>query len=196
MNQQLSREDMIRAARAASKSQNEMAALIGHSRGKSINYWINKLGLPKFGVYTKHSPERVEEIKTLWADGNSLTVIGEKLSMTRGQVVGILKRNGCLTKRKTKQVKERVYPARTHRLKTPPEFKRDRFSARTAPVEPLHIPFMDLAPHHCREPYGDEPRDFTYCGHPVAPGRSYCPHHAAINYAPPVARNRNPRPRA
>jgi len=38
----------------------------------------------------------------------------------------------------------------------------------------------ELDRSHCRYPHGDGP--FTFCGHEVEQGGSYCPHHAALCY--------------
>ena len=57
------------------------------------------------------------------------------------------------------------------------------------PVTPLNIPFIELAPHHCREivGYGDFNLSLS-CGHPVIEGKSWCIWHASMNYEKPRAR--------
>lgn len=206
MNAQLSREDVVRAARAAATSQKQMAELIGISHGRAVSYWINKLGLPKFGVHRKNSHEEIETIKAAFAAGETVGAIAEKHNITRNKVAGIINRAGMFKKR------DRVLNPRIRkgRFKLPflvePKFRKEKLKARVAAVTPLHVAFIDMRRDEsgyrdfglqrgdCRQAYGDDPRTMTFCGHPVARG-SYCTHHAEINYRKPDERNRNPRPR-
>jgi hypothetical protein len=195
MNFHSSRDDMVRAARAVAKSQREMAALIGISHGRAVNYWINKLGLPKFGRYRHHSPETIEKIKSLFAGGTSIGRISTEMGLTRNQVAGVLDRANMFTHRERGKKKEKIrVRTRPFIVPGPKQFHAVKFKQRSAPVEPLHIPFLELERDHCRQPYGDDPSTMTFCGHPKTVG-SYCAQHAAINYMPPQARNRNARPR-
>ena len=46
------------------------------------------------------------------------------------------------------------------------------FEAPVIPVAPLNIPFIDLAPHHCREIVGHGDFGLSLsCGHPVIEGK-------------------------
>ncbi len=57
-----------------------------------------------------------------------------------------------------------------------------------APIEALNIPFVDLAPHHCRQIVGSEGIGQSLsCGHPVSSG-SFCRWHGSINYTKPAPR--------
>lgn len=57
------------------------------------------------------------------------------------------------------------------------------FKLRVVPVAPLHLELAELEPHQCRYPDGHGP--FTFCGHPVRPGSSYCGSHHALCYKLP-----------
>jgi len=65
---------------------------------------------------------------------------------------------------------------------------REKISRRPLPppapiIEPQigTVTFADLAPHHCRWPFGD-PRtpEFRYCGLTQIDGKPYCPAHARV----------------
>ena len=59
------------------------------------------------------------------------------------------------------------------------------------PVEALNIPFIDLAPHHCREIVGSAGIGMALsCGHPVITESSYCRWHHSINHTTPEQRRR------
>jgi GcrA cell cycle regulator len=47
---------------------------------------------------------------------------------------------------------------------------------------PLHLRLEQLTSRTCHWPYGDNP--FSFCGHAVEPGNSYCIHHAVIATLP------------
>jgi hypothetical protein len=185
---------MIRAARVVAKSQNEMADLIGMSHGKSVNYWIKKLDLQPFGRAQKWKPEEIEAIKADFQNGETLADIATTRNATRNQIAGLLHRAGAFKKgneRGGKAPRERkaknIFPI-------VPKFRKEKIKIRIAPVIPMHIAFLDLQPDDCRQPYGDDPRTMTFCGHTKSVG-AYCAMHAAINYRKPDERNRNPRPR-
>lgn len=55
-----------------------------------------------------------------------------------------------------------------------------------AAVEPLNISLMELTQDTCRFPYGDSP--FTFCGHQIQSGSSFCPAHHALCFTPPRER--------
>jgi hypothetical protein len=45
----------------------------------------------------------------------------------------------------------------------------------------LHIQLQDLESHHCRYPYGDNPRETTYCGQKIADNHlSFCAVHLML----------------
>jgi GcrA cell cycle regulator len=57
------------------------------------------------------------------------------------------------------------------------------------PTAPTGITIDKLLSTHCRWPLGDPARpDFSFCGEPKQPHRSYCDHHHKISYTPPVRR--------
>lgn len=56
-------------------------------------------------------------------------------------------------------------------------------------VQPLNIPFLDLAPHHCREIVGSQGFGMSLsCGHPRIEGSGFCRWHHSINYTRPDPR--------
>ena len=74
---------------------------------------------------------------------------------------------------------------REPRRRAPPTFRAaihfqaDANGYRCAPVEPLHVSLADLEHDQCRWPYGDGP--FTFCGHTIIGGGSYCDLHEALS---------------
>ena len=66
---------------------------------------------------------------------------------------------------------------RAHRPR--PQLPRDELEMRCDGIDPLNIPLMDLASHHCRYPYGDH-IPYRFCGHPKTEGSSYCWTHFAL----------------
>ena len=60
---------------------------------------------------------------------------------------------------------------------------RDKRPLRCDPVEPLKIDLLELTDETCHWPVGGWPGSdpISFCGHPAAPGCSYCPDHKALN---------------
>lgn len=54
---------------------------------------------------------------------------------------------------------------------------------RCAAIEPQHVSLLDLAPEHCRWPYG-EGAATTFCGHQKFNGFSYCAAHYFLSIGP------------
>lgn len=99
--------------------------------------------------------------------------------VTRCAVIGRSRRLGLpkLTRSPTgRPKKEREYkPSKT---RTAPI----TIEPQPMPVAPLNIPFVDLAPHHCREIVGSEGYGMSLsCGHPVIHETSWCRWHHSIN---------------
>jgi hypothetical protein len=55
-----------------------------------------------------------------------------------------------------------------------------RFKPVLSPVEPLNIPFFDLAPQHCRYVSSGEGYQAQFCGHDRIGESSYCPFHERL----------------
>ena len=73
-----------------------------------------------------------------------------------------------------------------HKIRKPPTRE---FASPPIPVAPLFIPFIDLAPHHCREVVGTGDYNLSLsCGHPRIEASSYCEFHHQLNYTTPAPR--------
>ncbi len=151
--------------------------------------------------------ERVEQLKTLWAEGLSAAQIANKMGgVTRNAVIGKVHRLG---------LSGRATPAKPQRGRAAPELKVNG-EARRAPAEEVKpvIPEPEfIAPatldtgdqvtvatiknNMCKWPIGDPATDdFHFCGQTTLPGKSYCAYHAHMAFQPPQRRTeRRPDPR-
>jgi hypothetical protein len=150
--------------------------------------------------------EIIAKLKLLWPSHTG-TEISDILAtdhhvwFTRCAIIGKAARLGLPTKgpmaRKPKVAKPK--PARL--VSSMPPRRRQAYEMAEAPtpfkprvveIVPLHIQFGELSETTCKwECSGqDNPRLFTFCGHPQDRG-SFCFHHANIGYVPP---NSNRRP--
>jgi GcrA cell cycle regulator len=166
--------------------------------------------------------DRIEKLKSLWAEGLSASQIANALGeVTRNAVIGKIHRLGL-----SGRVKGAIAPARPDRQRHEPEARPAR-AALAAPqpalrralaignavlksepeedvapvpvgeaaVIALHggVSFADLGPCMCRWPQGD-PSDgnFRFCGRPAQPGQPYCSEHAGRAFHNRVDRPRRP----
>ncbi|MDB5445644.1 MAG: GcrA cell cycle regulator [Phenylobacterium sp.] len=154
--------------------------------------------------------ERVDLLKTLWAEGASCSQIAKQIGgTTRNAVIGKVHRMG-LQGRDTPRQPGRIVPAsvapaksrparRTH---APPrlavagngavyEAAPDLSPAPLIKDPPGLATMTTLGPHMCKWPIGD-PREpgFTYCGKRT--GGTFCEPHAARAYTPAPAKRKNP----
>ena len=151
--------------------------------------------------------ERVEQLKTLWAEGLSAAQIANKMGgVTRNAVIGKVHRLG---------LSGRATPAKPQRGRSAPELKTNG-EARKAPQEEVKpvIPEPEfIAPatldtgdqvtvatiknNMCKWPIGDPATDdFHFCGQSTLSGKSYCAYHAHMAFQPPQRRTeRRPDPR-
>lgn len=165
--------------------------------------------------------ERVERLKTLWADGMSASQIAAELGeVTRNAVIGKVHRLGL-----SGRVKAAVGGARAR-----PKAAQPRAAAHTARVQTVRAvgnaalkmeeaveeevapqaeiiedvdfgsgeraTILTLTEHTCKWPIGDPGKaDFFFCGRPSDSGMPYCPHHARVAYQP-VRDRRGERKRA
>lgn len=189
------------AARSIAKTREECAAMVCRSV-LTLKYHFKKLGLPHYPRVVRrfHEQETLDRVCAMYAAGDSITIIGREMNLTRGQVAGILDRFNMFEKhRRPKRAAKRQYPSRRKaRIPNDPKFKPISFRARVAPVESLNLEFEQLNTGQCRySTSGDSAGEYRFCGHPAEdryPG-SYCAAHAAIAYVSPQARNREARPR-
>lgn len=124
--------------------------------------------------------ERIEELKSLWADGLTTGEIGKRLGVSKNAVVGKAHRLGL--KGRPSPIKRAGTPATAAAPGTPAK------PAKPKPAEAKQPPakirsVVDLSAHTCRWPIGD-PREpgFHFCGAPSLPGKPYCAEHSAIAY--------------
>lgn len=146
---------------------------------------------------------RLEELKFLWARGDSASMIANvlttpEMAFSRNAVIGKARRLGLDQRRKIalpggerKPEKERV--ARTR--KAAPDLKAiaqvTQIINRPPPpvIECIPAPksfeltLMELELHNCRWPTGER-EHITFCGHRIEDGRPYCAYHVKLAYNP------------
>lgn len=188
--------EKIRHARAVAKTRLEMAEMLGLPDVKNVYDLLRREGLPLFGKPTVyHSEDLKQRVVAGYLAGKQLKLIAAECGVSKNAIAGILLRAGIKRTRPQQVAKPKARPVR-HVAFQVPKFKPDKIKLRTAEVVPLNIPFLDIGPNQCRQMYGDDPRTMTFCGHECYGAAPYCEAHFAINYLPPQARNREPRPRA
>lgn len=128
------------------------------------------------------TPERVEQLVALNAEGYSSSVIGAYLGLSRNAVIGRIHRMGIgrgkpvIVKAREPRDGKPMQSATVLRFRPRP----DGYKERAAEIVPLGLDLIDLEPDQCRFPYGDGP--FTFCGHKKQEGSSYCPDHFALTW--------------
>ena len=115
--------------------------------------------------------ERLDELRKLWAEGLSITQIGEALGVSRNAIAGKAHRMG-LPKRPSP-----ISKSKTEKL------------APAAAVEdqelPLRLELRELvwSRSKCCWPTGDPKKNgFKFCGSVVVPGKPYCLTHCREAY--------------
>jgi len=146
--------------------------------------------------------ERVEQLKTLWAEGLSASQIAKKIGgVTRNAVIGKVHRLGLSGRAAPSRPLSR--PARTPKPRVAAPVKA-KAPAPRKPVEalmkapdPEPLPngefatVLTLKDSMCKWPLGDPSSgDFRFCGHRSKPGDAYCEAHAQIAYQPQQKRKR------
>ena len=127
------------------------------------------------------SDDNIETLKALWTSGESCNAIGRKLGCSKNAVVG-----------------------KAHRLKLPqrrianhPSHLIDaRLRARaaamtTASASAFGATILQLEPHMCRWPTGQDGGAHRFCGHDKSDDGPYCAKHAALAYIPAPKRMRD-----
>lgn len=145
--------------------------------------------------------ERVELLKTLWAEGLSAAQIANKMGgVTRNAVIGKVHRLG---------LSGRATPAKPQRGCGPAQHRKEEETSKSARPEirsvipepesiaPLVLDSGDkttvntIKNNMCKWPIGDPAKDdFHFCGQPALVGKSYCSHHARMAFQPPQRRDR------
>ncbi|MEM9495466.1 MAG: GcrA family cell cycle regulator [Pseudomonadota bacterium] len=144
------------------------------------------------------TPERVEQLKTLWSEGLSAAQIANKMGgVTRNAVIGKVHRLG---------LSGRATPAKPQRGRAGAEPKNEETTeiAPVAEVKPIIAEPDFISPalldgdamtvatiknNMCKWPIGDPASDdFHFCGQPTSAGKSYCAYHARMAFQPPQRR--------
>lgn len=146
--------------------------------------------------------ERVELLKTLWAEGLSAAQIANKMGgVTRNAVIGKVHRLG-LSGRAAPAKPQRGCGSTQQRHEEAPVAKPVRQEIKSVIPEPESITALvldsgDLTTvatiknNMCKWPIGDPARDdFHFCGQPAGAGKSYCTYHARMAFQPPQRRER------
>lgn len=136
--------------------------------------------------------ERVEKLKTLWAEGLSNSAIAAALGgdVSRNAVIGKvsrLKLNGACKKHpkveraapkpKTKPLYPGIYVPRNVEAGPPLE------------IDGKHITILQINDRMCKFPIGDPTdKDFHFCGLKPFPGRVYCEPHWNLAHQPIMPR--------
>lgn len=160
--------------------------------------------------WPQHMVDRMVHLYTV--DGWSCGLIADELGngLTRCAIIGKLYRlkvsrphGPSVSKPIWPEGRKRTYKARnrsyaaspTERLwQLPPRIPKPRSAPLAAPLnEPLSLglTFLELTKNTCKWPHGEGP--FTFCGHAITTGRSYCAYHCGIAFVD-VPRKANPRP--
>jgi GcrA cell cycle regulator len=153
------------------------------------------------------SHERVDALRTFWANGLSASEIAARLgNVTRNAVIGKVHRLGLqggatrsrLTRRPTRTPAPRV-ARRSTRLASMVHPPLSLPGAYDAPIEAAQEPvippgerrsILTLTPNCCRWPIGDPMHEgFHFCGRRRLPDRPYCDGHARRAFRTPHGRN-------
>lgn len=137
-------------------------------------------------TYRRHNPKegwwtdkRVQELKTLWSEGEGAIAVACAMGTTRNAIIGKAHRLGLtrlcgVVKLKKGERVRRQWPSsraiRSTRLKT----KRT-----TEPPQSKHLTFDQISAGMCRYIADDYP-PWTYCAHDAAPGSSWCAYHEGV----------------
>lgn len=136
--------------------------------------------------------ERIEQLKTLWAEGMSAGEIAREMGITRNAVLGkkdrlgLSKRRGGYANPAPDKVEKRL---RRRRMNFSPQAPR-LLKAPTyiephveKPVRPVTL--LELNETTCRWPIGDpQDADFVFCGARPETGLPYCSKHCRMAYNP------------
>ena len=115
--------------------------------------------------------ERVEELKKLWAQGLSISQIGEALGVSRNAIAGKAHRMGL--------------PKRPSPISKPKAEKRKVEPVVEEQDLPLRLELRQLvwSRSRCCWPTGDPKKNgFVFCGDTVVPGKPYCLPHCKEAY--------------
>jgi hypothetical protein len=130
---------------------------------------------------------QTDELRRLWARGDTFQEIADALGMTRNTVSSRAKRLGLGGRKRGRKARPHARPKDVQLKSTRRGRPRRAVESHAVDTYPsLAIPFLDLKPGQCRWPHGEGP--FLFCGHAVRDElSSYCPHHHSVAYLPEEA---------
>ncbi len=145
-----------------------------------------------FGGISIWDELRVETLKRLHALGNSASVIGAELGVSRNAVIGKANRLGLAQPPREIKIKAaKPRERKVMRIEPANAFGSFRIRESISAVEHHKLRCVEIIPQHvslvdlegCKYPYGDGP--FTFCNHPQMKGSSYCVPHYHLTNKPP-----------
>lgn len=152
------------------------------------------------GSGVKWTDEQVERLRALHARSLSCAMMADEMGcgFSRNAIIGKLHRLGLSSSRSTvhkdgnagrKRSSRKPGNRKTIRIvkangnsgqfRVMESAETDLQELRCVEVIPRNVSLLDLEPGQCRYPYGDS--NFTFCGHPIAEGYSYCAPHAVLS---------------
>lgn len=192
------RVETLRTMAVAGHSASVIAEALGGTTRNAVISKCHRVGV-QLGFW---NGEKLEQLKTLHAEGRSMTEIAATLDCTRNAVMGKAWRLGLITDPTTKRSnylrahKKRLQKSKPHPKPVTPRAAKpnapapvkisggriynmppDRPLRPERPHNGVRVPLLDLEPHTCRFPFGD-PREasFGFCA-ADAPDGSYCSEH-------------------
>ncbi len=150
--------------------------------------------------------DRVELLKTLWAEGLSAAQIANKMGgVTRNAVIGKVHRLGLSGRATPAKPQRGCTPSLERRETSAPKARRPEVKSVIPEPEfiaPLVLDTGDrttvttIKNNMCKWPLGDPAReDFHFCGQSTLSGKSYCAYHAHLAFQPPQRREARREPR-
>ncbi len=150
--------------------------------------------------------DRVELLKTLWAEGLSAAQIANKMGgVTRNAVIGKVHRLGLSGRATPAKPQRGCTPSQERREASAPKARRPEVKSVIPEPEfiaPLVLDTGDrttvttIKNNMCKWPLGDPAReDFHFCGQSTLSGKSYCAYHAHLAFQPPQRREARREPR-
>ncbi len=114
------------------------------------------------------TPEKIKQLKKLWAKGKSTVEIGRELGISKNAVVGKVHR--LELDARPSPIKKAAVPA--------PKSQKTKLGDNKG-----YMTLLDLKLNSCRWPIG-EPKDadFHFCGKDTVTGKPYCAEHCKIAY--------------
>lgn len=153
---------------------------------QSVKHLIIKWGLSRASDFW--TAARVDQLKALYAAGQSYSEIGQAMGVKRGVISGKAHRLGLTAPNSSRAIRSQRLSGR----KPKPLVRRDP-TPLLAPEEVGPVKLLDLQFHHCRWPLAMHDGERTFCGRQRAHElTSYCAEHRAQSvtaFKPTQAKN-------